>query len=350
MKGRKSLQVALLLVSACSNNKDGQELDYEPLRSEVPAIEVQTATARWAPFEYRINSSGKLQSKIDIDVQTRTGGIVDNVLVKNGAFVKRGEVLAVLTNRSQTVAVEKAQVQLQERQIAYQDALLGYSSSDSSRLSQAMKNIRISSGLAAAEIAFKEASQSLEDTFIKAYVDGVISDLSIKTGGVVAASQIVCRIHSPYQLSVITELLEADALQVKPGMTAEIRSLASNEVIATTVAEVNPRVDEKTNLVGVTLHVNNGNTYPLIPGMTVQVTIKVPHHSVIVVPREALVVRNGRQVVFTAENGLAKWNYVTVGRENGKEVEILEGLTEGKQVIVSNNLQLAHDAVIKITD
>jgi len=44
---------------------------------------------------------------------------------------------------------------------------------------------------------------------------------------------------------------------------------------------------------------------------------------------------------------LAKWNYVTVGREKGKEFEILEGLTEGQQVIVTNNLQLAHDAIGK---
>lgn len=53
-------------------------------------------------------------------------------------------------------------------------------------------------------------------------------------------------------------------------------------------------------------------------------------------------------MIFTAEEGLARWNYINTGRENGREVEILEGLEEGKAVIMTNNLQLAHDALVKI--
>ena len=64
------------------------------------------------------------------------------------------------------------------------------------------------------------------------------------------------------------------------------------------------------------------------------------------VAKEAIVMKSGKPVVFTEENGLAKWNYVSTGRENGKEIEILSGIKAGQNVIVSNNLQLAHDAPI----
>ncbi len=55
-------------------------------------------------------------------------------------------------------------------------------------------------------------------------------------------------------------------------------------------------------------------------------------------------ISRGKSVVFTLEEGLAKWNYVTVGMES--EVEIKDGITVDQMVIVSNNLQLAHDAPI----
>jgi multidrug efflux pump subunit AcrA (membrane-fusion protein) len=45
--------------------------------------------------------------------------------------------------------------------------------------------------------------------------------------------------------------------------------------------------------------------------------------------------------VFVAENGVAKLKAITVGREAGRMLEVLEGLQEGEQVIVSgqNNLR-----------
>jgi multidrug efflux pump subunit AcrA (membrane-fusion protein) len=53
-------------------------------------------------------------------------------------------------------------------------------------------------------------------------------------------------------------------------------------------------------------------------------------------------------VVFSVENDLAKWNYVEFGFDNGKMVEITDGLEAGMVVITNNNLQLAHDAPISI--
>jgi membrane fusion protein (multidrug efflux system) len=85
----------------------------------------------------------------------------------------------------------------------------------------------------------------------------------------------------------------------------------------------------------------------IYPGMHGSAIIKVPSKKTLLVPKEAVVIRGNRSVVFTYENGLAKWNYVTVGRNNGVEIEIMEGLEKNVKVITSNNLQLAHEAVVK---
>ncbi|QLH34197.1 MAG: efflux RND transporter periplasmic adaptor subunit [Cyclobacteriaceae bacterium] len=309
---------------------------------------MQTVPVRYAPFEYLIHATGKVQAQTDIELQAQAGGVIEKVWVANGTQVTQGQTLITLTNTQQTLARDKARLQLREREITYQDALLGYSKSDSVRLQQAQQNIRISSGLAAAEIAFKEAQLAWEQTILKAPVNGVISNFEVSEGSALTASQTICRIHSTRELLIATELLEADALLLKAGMASEIKTLGTDKVISATVYQINPRVDDKTNLIKVLLKVTEA--VPLLPGMTAQLTLKVPHQKVIVVPREAVVIRSGRQVVFTFENGLAKWNYVTVGRQNGKEVEITDGLMEGQQAIVTNNLQLAHDASVRVKD
>lgn len=51
-------------------------------------------------------------------------------------------------------------------------------------------------------------------------------------------------------------------------------------------------------------------------------------------------------MVFTVEGNLAKWNYVEAGRNNGVYIEVNSGLKSGDKVIVTNNLQLAHEAVV----
>jgi len=111
------------------------------------------------------------------------------------------------------------------------------------------------------------------------------------------------------------------------------------------VKEINPRVDSKTNLVNVIVQLNA--TKAMMPGMSVQITLKVRGKETILVPKEAVVIRSGKEVVFTLEDNLAKWNYVKIGSANGKDVAVLEGLKQNQQVIISNNLQLAHDAPVK---
>src|SRR5690606_4084492 len=86
--------------------------------------------------------------------------------------------------------------------------------------------------------------------------------------------------------------------------------------------------------------------YNLFPGMNCTAEIKILLTETLVVPKEALVIRNGKNVVFTLENGKARWNYVVAGRQNGEEVEILEGLSNGQKAITTNNLQLAHETPV----
>jgi RND family efflux transporter MFP subunit len=337
----------LIILAGCGMDKsEVKEQDPSSLKGQLSPTEVLTVAATRKPFEHFINTNGKVESSKEVQVQFRISGIVSEILTNNGQLVKKGDIIAKIESQKYNLEAEKAKVLLKEKSVAFEDQITGFKGQDDEKLKIIRENIRYSSGLASAEISYEQAKLDLENTIIKAPISGIISDLNIREGNLVKADESFCLIHDQSYLRVSCDVLEADAFNLFAGQMASIQPLFEKDrTFQAKVTSINPRVNLKTGLVRVQLTL--GQSKELLPGMNVGVIIKVPHEKNIIVPKEAIVVRSGKQVVFTVENELAKWNYVTTGRENGKEIEITEGLKENQMVIITNNLQLAHDAPVK---
>jgi membrane fusion protein (multidrug efflux system) len=82
--------------------------------------------------------------------------------------------------------------------------------------------------------------------------------------------------------------------------------------------------------------------------MNVRVILEQRIPDQVIIPRSALVLRSGREVVFTYEPNeqLAKWKYVTIAYENEDQLAVSEGIEAGDLVIYEGNLNLAHDAEV----
>lgn len=337
-----------MLLSCQKTSPDPSEVEMN-LRREVPATEVSIATASTRPFQYFVSSSGTISSAKDIQVQFARGGIVEKVMVENGEQVKRGQLIAVLINKSQKLNLSKSEIVVKEKQIAFDDQMLSYDLLDSAKRALIAQNVKISSGLASAEIAREESKYDFENSFVRAQQDGVVSGIKINSGGPVNQGDLFCFIHDPKDLLVEADVLESDAVLLSKGVQAEISPLSSKKnVYKGVVVNINPRVDIKTGLVRVAFQIVSSEN--LFPGMHVNLKILLPFNRSIVVPKTSIVIRSGRSVVFTAVDKKAYWNFVETGRENGVDIEILNGLNDGDKVIIYNNLQLAHDAPITIVN
>lgn len=336
----------LVVFSRCSRPDTAREESAQHVRASVPATEVNIVKASVRPFEYFVSASGKIVSSSEVRMQFRRAGIVEKTMVTNGQIVARGQLLAVLANEIQELSFSKAKLLLKEKQLAFEDQMMSYVN-DSVRHKKASENLKISSGLAAAELAYEESKFEYENSFVRAQISGVVSGLELNAGSPVNQNDLLCYVHDPENLLVRVDVLESDALLLSKRTRAEVQPLAAAaRAYPAWIETINPRVDEKTGLVKVLLRITGKSN--AFPGMHVRSTIRLPYNKNIIIPKEAVVIRSGKAVVFTVSNSLAKWNYVTLGRENGKEVEILEGLKEGDDVIITNNLQLAHDAPVTV--
>jgi cell shape-determining protein MreC len=71
----------------------------------------------------------------------------------------------------------------------------------------------------------------------------------------------------------------------------------------------------------------------------------------LLVPVEAVLLRDNRQLVFVVRDGRAQWEYVTTGLENEEWMEIIgDNLNEGDIVVTSGHFTLAHDTQVTIIE
>ena len=240
---------------------------------------------------------------------------------------------------SSEVALKKALVNYESEMLA-----LGDSAYYKEKWSRVKENVQLNTGVLATRVTLKQAELAYEQTIIRAPFSGALEGIRLRTGDFISAGTELGSIYDPSNYEVEVPILEYDLLKIKEGMRVTVFPLANDAEIGGMVSVINPAVDSKgQSLVKVRLR----NPNDVLPGLSVRVEINVTDEPSIVIPMQAVVNRSDRHVVFNVENDLAKWNYVTLGKNNGEKVQVLEGLKEGMEVIVSNNLQLAHDSPVR---
>jgi membrane fusion protein, multidrug efflux system len=313
---------------------------------------VRVSNSEMKSFDYLINATGKIEASEQVMVIVERQGYLQELLISEGQQVNAGDIIAQLDVTDSKFELEKAQIELRSRMAEFENQKLGYPSiydtenPDPALLQEWDERLKASSGALSAEIGLREAQINLNKSTIKAPISGTIADLKIKKGSLVNSGDEICEILSTGQLEMRVKVLESDINYIKKNQKAEIYPVSgTSEALTGTVSSINPKVDEN-GLVQVTIQLQRqGN---LLSGMNARAVIRAPQNNSLVVPKQAVVYRSGRPVVFTIENNQAVWNYVEVGKDNGKEMEVLDGIQANAQVIISNNVQLAHQAPIQV--
>jgi RND family efflux transporter MFP subunit len=163
-------------------------------------------------------------------------------------------------------------------------------------------------------------------------------------------------------IKIQVNALESELPFLAEGRRASVRlSAFPGEVFTARVESVNPIVDSDTRSARVTLTMPNPN-HRIRPGMYAGVSVDAqafPNR--VLIPREAVVERDRREVVFMASRlnedgqGVAEWRYVTTGHRNETHVEILldaetDVLEPGEIVLVDGHHYIAHDTPIRLVE
>jgi HlyD family secretion protein len=194
---------------------------------------------------------------------------------------------------------------------------------------------------AQAALSFAGGAGSDKRTLVlTAGVDGQILRIHEKSARIVAAGTPLITIGDPARYEVIVDVLSADAVKVRPGAEMRLEQWGGGKTLRAIVRNVEPEAFTKVSALGIEEQRVNIIGDPLDPleslgdGYRAEVRIVVwsaPDASM--VPGSSLFRVGEEWHVFNVENGRARERKVSVGQRNATQVQIIEGVKAGDQVI-----------------
>jgi RND family efflux transporter MFP subunit len=329
---------------------------------QIKPTKVEIQEVKQENLDYIIYTNGKVVAKEQAPIGFLASGKIEKIYIKNGDYVSAGQTIASLENTEAVLRLRRAKEEKAIKNDEYRKLFIDFGGKlgDVYSISDTLNQLlRTRSGLALSEIQEAEAAQNLENSLLKAPFSGKIANLFVSKGTFISASSPICVLYSSEQLEVEAFVPESEVLissnvknKNKPNKAtiSPITSPANSISYESYLIDINPQVENE-GLVKLRFALPSTKevSQSLLLNMNVTVALHIPQQKQLVVPKEAIVLRSEKEVVFSYEKGRAFWNFVKTGKENGKQIEILEGLKEGQQIIISNNLQLSHDAEVELT-
>ncbi len=345
---------ALCLMAGCkpkpaTDPEDESKLAYSPEVNEVEVITLQRET-----FPMQLVANGKLAAAQRSALYFRESGQLVDIPVQNGTAVGRGAVIARLDDTEQRAALETARIDLARTRLEYLDVLagLGYAVADTASVPADVRDLAgIRSGYTAARNSYAKAQRALEGTVLRAPFAGKVADLNLKKWDRTGA-EAFCTLISDGTYDVTFSALESEYSFLERGQAVRVSPFGSERTVSGRIKSINPTID-KNGQIAVTATIPGGAG--LLDGMNVKVTVDKNLPAQLVVPKSAVVIRDGLEVLFRyGEGGRAEWVYVHTVRANSESYAVVANtdrgatLSEGDRVIVSGNLNLADGSRVVI--
>lgn len=347
------LCMALGILTACSDKKK-EDATKEGVATVLPDTknEVTVLLLKKQPFHHELVSNGKMAAKGLADLRFSSGEVVAHIYVKNGDRVRKGQKLAELDKFRLTNKLAQAKDALEKARLELQDVLIGQGYPADKRNSvpaETMQLAKVKSGYDQSTAQYELAKYEEEHATLTAPFDGIVANLFAKPHNIASTSEVFCTIVDTQGMEADFTVLESELPLIKKEDRVAIMPYAdASSVYEGNISEINPLVDEK-GMVKVKARVNGKGK--LFSGMNVRVSVHRSLGEQLVIPKSAVVLRSGKQVVFTLEKGKSKWNYVKTGLENADtyiisnkaDQGVVDGLLVGDTIIVTGNINLAHE-------
>lgn len=210
-------------------------------------------------------------------------------------------------------------------------------------------NVRAAEAAVIAQQANVARLQRLQSfTRVVAPFDGVITERNVEQGDLVSAGSAGDRylfsVAQSESLRIQIDVPQTYAVDIKPGMAAEVLVRERpNEKFKGTVARIASALNQGSRTMRVEIQTpNEGGA--LLPGMYLQVRFALPRNRpTVLIPAEALVANaQGTRVVSLGADQKVHYVPVVVGRDLGREIEVIDGL-QGNETLLQSPSDLLRE-------
>ncbi|MDB6002456.1 MAG: efflux transporter periplasmic adaptor subunit, partial [Rhizobacter sp.] len=299
---------------------------------------IRLAAVRRADVSSSFDAVGAVQfdERLSVAVQTRVAGYVERLAVRAPMErVRQGQALATLFAPEWLAP--------QNELLALQRAAVGPD------LISAARDRMHAMSIPAELVRRSEETGTAQARFtLTAPASGVVVELGVREGVAVSPGMTLFRIAGLEKVWAVAEVPEVQAVRLSRGQKVKaILQADASQTFDGELTEILPQVSSATRTLQARFEVDNRGG-KLTPGMLLRLQVDGQTSARLVVPSEA-VIRTGKRAVVIVRKDAGSFDArdVALGVDAGDDVEVVQGLSEGEQVVASGQFLIDSEASLR---
>lgn len=335
------LAVAATTLAACTGNTDEKKGQQE----ELPLVKVQSV------YQEKVDLTSEYTATVEAfktnNIASNSGSRIKRILVDVGSTVRAGQAVVILDDlniATQSAAIDQQRIQLanSKRDLERAKELVRIGGGTQQTVDQLQASYDAQAR--AIESSRRMLSSMSENTVLTSPVNGVVTVRNYNNGDLPSGLPILV-IEQQQPLKVIVNANESDFPKITKGMPVTVKlDTYGEEEFTGNVYLIHPSIDPTSRTFQVEVTINN-TANKIRSGMFARVTFNFGSQMSVVVPDRAVQKQTGSGVRFVYlynPNGTVEYREIELGRRMDNRYEILNGLQNGAQVVISGQTRL-HD-------
>ncbi len=360
--------VILMLLTACTQNTNDSDVSNDIKEENYVPVEIESIKTDTLLEKATVN--GQIYPSKDVMILPKTPGKVSRINVEIGDKVSKDQILFVLddediqkqvkqanaalnaANKSYEITSEQiknAQINFERTKELYEKGAIPKSQYEQAELAASEKALEAAQAqVNQAQISYDQLKEALDNTIIKAPIDGIVSSMNIDEGEFASNAQPAMNLIDVDQLYVQINVTENIVSKIKEGQEVSISIDSLSKQIKGKIDKIHPASDPRTKLYPVKININN-EEQEIMAGMFVKVVLQTNiRENVLVVKGDSVVEKNGKSYVYIVEDDNAVQKDVITGLDVGSYIEIKEGLRENEKVIIKGQNYVEDGTKVKV--
>lgn len=343
-----------------------------PAAAETLPVAVRTAIAEPSDIRELFQFTGDLESPLSVDLASKAAGRLDKVVLRKGqdategAEVRKGQTVAEIAHDELEAQVSLAVAQVRAAEVSLADkdrerrrieALFSENvATEQARDAAVTAFESAQAALAQAQASLRLAQVSLDEAFLRAPMDGVITRRHLDPGAMVSASTPILTIAQMTPLRLMIAVPARMLPMLTPGKTEVSVRIdgVPGRTFTATLARIFPSVDTATRTAQAEILLDNERTddgsWLLRPGSYATASMEIAARtSVLTVPAAALIRVLDRQILYVVnpDSSTVRAQDIQTGIRDDARIEIVSGLAPGDEYVILGQNKLTDGAPIE---
>jgi RND family efflux transporter MFP subunit len=294
---------------------------------------------------------GTTEPKMKSIIAAEVEGLVASFPVKEGDYVKKGDVLTLLRSTDLKIRLKaamaakgeaRARYRFAEKELARSEKLKETNSIAAKSYDQALYEFQaLEQQVLRYNAEIEELKDSIRKTKVMAPFSGFIAEEHTEVGEWMEKGGKVVSLVDLSLMRITTDVPERYIMEIHPGVSAQVRVEAyGRKPFVGTISAILPEGDPDSRTFLVKIDVDNSDL-ELKSGMEARVTFNLGSKTkALLVPKDAVVAANGNRMVFVVDSGVAQPVNISIVGTYGTNVAVNASLKPGDQVVVRGNERL----------